>query len=140
VLGTPKSHLARTVPLPRFLAAELADFTQARKPDDLVFTTAAGTMLRLSNWRRAVFLPARGRSGITDRFRIHDLRYTATALMISTTPRPMPRVRPKQDQKTKKTGPDEIMTGPSTWEIGGALGGTRTPNLLIRSYWQTHSD
>ena len=82
VLGTPKSHHSRTVPLPRFLAAELADFTQARKADDLVFTTALGAVLRLSNWRRAVFLPPREQSGISGRFRIHDLRHTAAALMI----------------------------------------------------------
>jgi len=82
VLGTPKSHHGRTVPLPRFLAAELADVTQAKKSDDLVFTTATGTVLRLSNWRRAVFLPAREQSGISGRFRIHDLRHTAAALMI----------------------------------------------------------
>jgi hypothetical protein len=70
VLGTPKSHLSRTVPLPRFLAAELAEFTQARKADDLVFTTSTGAVLRLSNWRRAVFLPACEQSGISARFRI----------------------------------------------------------------------
>ena len=39
-------------------------------------------MVRLSNWRRAVFLPAREQAGISDRFRIHDLRHTAAALMI----------------------------------------------------------
>lgn len=82
VLGTPKSHLSRTVPLPRFLAADLAEVTQARKADDLVFITSTGAVLRLSNWRRAVFLPAREQSGISARFRIHDLRHTAAALMI----------------------------------------------------------
>lgn len=82
VLGTPKSHHARTVPLPRFLAAELADITHCMKPDDLVFTTASGSVVRSSNWRQAVFLPARSRAGISDRFRIHDLRHTAAALMV----------------------------------------------------------
>lgn len=46
VLGTPKSHHARTVPLPRFLAAELADHIANLKPDDLVFTTALGSVVR----------------------------------------------------------------------------------------------
>ena len=82
MLGTPKSHHSRTVPLPRFLAAGLADFTHARKADDLAFTTAAGAVLRLSNWRRAVFLPAREQLAISSRFRTHDLRHTAAALMI----------------------------------------------------------
>jgi len=33
-------------------------------------------------WRRAVFLPARALAGLSDRFRIHDLRHTAASLMI----------------------------------------------------------
>ena len=32
------------------------------------------------------------------------------------------------------------MIGPSSWENCGALGGTRTPNLLIRRYRQAQSD
>jgi integrase len=82
ILGTPKSHLARTVPLPRFLVAELAALVEGKNPDDLVFTTASGTVLRLANWRQGVFLAARKLAGISDRFRIHDLRHTAAALMV----------------------------------------------------------
>ena len=72
VLGTPKSHLARFVPLPRFLAFELAAFVMVKKPDDLVFTTSSGSVVRSANWRQKVFLPARKQAGISDRFRIHD--------------------------------------------------------------------
>jgi integrase len=36
----------------------------------------------LSNWRRATFLPTRARAGLSNRFRIHDLRHTAASLMI----------------------------------------------------------
>ena len=50
--------------------------------DDLVFTMPSGSVLRLSNWRRATFLPARARAGLSSRFRIHDLRHTAASLMI----------------------------------------------------------
>ena len=82
VLGTPKSHQSRTVPLPRFLAYELANAVTGKHADDLVFTTPGGSVLRLSNWRRATFLPARARAGLSDRFRIHDLRHTAASLMI----------------------------------------------------------
>lgn len=82
VLGTPKSHRSRTVPLPRFLSRELADWLRDKKPDDLVFTTETGTPLRLSNWRLRVFAPACRHARISDRFRIHDLRHTAAALMI----------------------------------------------------------
>jgi hypothetical protein len=61
VLGTPKSH-ARTVPLPRFLAAKLADHIANLKPDDLVFTTASGNVVRSANWRQGVFLGTVARS------------------------------------------------------------------------------
>ncbi len=43
---------------------------------------SGGTVMRLSNWRQATFTPARTRAGISDRFRIHDLRHTAASLMI----------------------------------------------------------
>jgi integrase len=50
--------------------------------DDLVFTVAGGSVLRLSNWRRAVFLPARIQAGVSARFRLHDLRHSAASLMV----------------------------------------------------------
>ncbi|MBO0732379.1 MAG: site-specific integrase, partial [Acidimicrobiaceae bacterium] len=82
VLGTPKSHHNRVVPLPRFLAAELADHVQDSESDALVFTTRSGAALRSSNWRRSVFLPARNQAKVSARFRVHDLRHTAAALMV----------------------------------------------------------
>lgn len=47
-----------------------------------MFVTRSGAVLRLSNWRRSVFLPARKQAKISDRFRVHDLRHTAAALMV----------------------------------------------------------
>jgi integrase len=41
-----------------------------------------GSVMRMSNWRRATFVPARARAGLSDRFRAHDLRHTAASLMI----------------------------------------------------------
>jgi len=81
VLGTPKSHLSRTVPIPRFLAREISAAVIGKNADDLVFTMPGGSVLRLSNWRRAVFLPPRARARLSVRFRIHDLRHTAASLM-----------------------------------------------------------
>ena len=82
ILGTPKSHQSRTVPVPRFLARELSAAITGKHADDLVFTMPGGSVMRLSNWRRASFLPARARAGLSGRFRIHDLRHTAASLMI----------------------------------------------------------
>jgi integrase len=82
VLGTPKSHQSRTVPLPRFLASEIAAAVAGKHADQLVFTMPGGSVMRLSNWRSSAFIPARRRAGISDRFRIHDLRHTAASLMI----------------------------------------------------------
>ena len=66
------------------LAAGLAASVQGKNPDDLVFTVASGSVVRSANWRQKVFLPVRKQAGISDRFRIHDLRHTAAALMIQT--------------------------------------------------------
>ena len=82
VLGTPKSHQSRSVPVPRFIAAELVAAVGGKRADDLLFTVPGGSVVRLSNWRQAVFLPARNRAGVSARFRIHDLRHTAASLMI----------------------------------------------------------
>lgn len=67
VLGTPKSHQSRTVPVPGFLAREVAAAVDGKCPDELVFTVASGSVLRLSNWRRAVFLPARIQAEVSAR-------------------------------------------------------------------------
>src|SRR6202042_3809228 len=80
-VGTPKSHQSRTVPLPRFLADELAKLTTG-EPEHLIFTTTSGTVLRQPTWRRDTFLSARKRAGLSTRFRVHDLRHTAASLMI----------------------------------------------------------
>jgi Phage integrase family len=138
VLGTPKSHLARTVPLPRFLAAELAAFVAGKSPDDLVFTTASGSMVRLSNWRQAVFLPARRKAGISDRFRIHDLRHTAAALMVQAGyPPKMLQAILGHASITTTLG---ICTGtctPATWTSTQTASTMRPPTRVRPKYGQT---
>ena len=37
--------------------------------------------MRLSNWRRVTFVPARARAQLSTGFCIHDLRHTAASLM-----------------------------------------------------------
>jgi integrase len=82
VLGSPKSHQSRTVPIPRSLASELSELVEDKNAEDLLFTTPSGSPLRMPNWRRDAFHSARSKAGVSDQLRLHDLRHTAAALMI----------------------------------------------------------
>jgi integrase len=80
--GTPKSHAARSVPIPRSLVPVLTEVMAGKAPDDLVFTTWRGKPLRNLNFRRDVFDPAArdaGLAGLTP----HELRHTAASLAVS---------------------------------------------------------
>jgi integrase len=80
--GTPKSHEARSVPLPRFLVDELAAHLAGRGKRDLLFTTVNGEVLRNRNARRSWFdraAAAIGQAGFTP----HELRHTAASLAVS---------------------------------------------------------
>ena len=82
IWGTPKNHQLRSVPIPRFLADLLADQVAGKAPNDLVFTTPQGKVLRNLNFRRDVFDPAAidaGLEGLTP----HELRHTAASLAVS---------------------------------------------------------
>jgi integrase len=82
VWGTPKSHAARQVPIPRSVADLLLDAVAGKGSDDLVFTTWRGRPLRNLNFRRDVFDPAAedaGMAGLTP----HELRHTAASLAVS---------------------------------------------------------
>ncbi|MFN2518340.1 MAG: site-specific integrase, partial [Jatrophihabitantaceae bacterium] len=82
VWGTPKSHEARSVPIPRVLIDDLAAHVSGKGRDDLVFTTAKGAPLRNRNARRSWFddaADAIGEPGLTP----HELRHTAASLAVS---------------------------------------------------------
>jgi integrase len=79
VIGAPKTHQARTVTLPRFLADDLAAYMTAS--DGLLFSDERGGYLRNTNWRRRAFAPAVDRAKLTP-LRVHDLRHTAASLSI----------------------------------------------------------
>lgn len=83
VLGTPKTHEKRAVPLPRFLVAELQELTAGQAQDAYVFQTPTGEALNDHNWRNRVFnLAADGADlaglGVTP----HKLRHTAASAAI----------------------------------------------------------
>lgn len=76
--GTTKTSKVRTVPIPRFIAEELAPLLAGKAPGDYVFTSPEGGPLRHSNFYRRHFLPAvetgraprRGQVAAHDRARI----------------------------------------------------------------------
>lgn len=74
-----KSHAARSIALPPWLAASLADHLKGREPGAYALGDGVHP-LRLRNWRR-VFDAAAGPLGIDAR--PHDLRHTAASLMIA---------------------------------------------------------
>ena len=80
--NSPKNHERRTVPIPRFLADELAPHLHRRQPDDLVFTSSMGGVLRNKNARRDWFNAATAAIGQPG-FVPHELRHTAASLAVS---------------------------------------------------------
>ena len=84
-VGSPKSHAARTVAMPAFLADELARY-MASVPrgiaDAIVFPSTAGTHLAVTTWKRRIFDPAARAAGLAP-LRVHDLRHTAASLSIA---------------------------------------------------------
>jgi integrase len=82
VWGTPKSHAARSVPIPRSVSNLIHEVIAGKGPDDLVFTTWRGKPLRNLNFRRDVFDKAAVDAGVRD-LTPHELRHTAASLAVS---------------------------------------------------------
>jgi integrase len=83
-IGPPKTRAGRrTVGLPRAVVEELAAHLGPVGPADAhVFTAEKGGVLRPSNFRTKVWLPAVWAAGLAP-LRPHDLRHTAVALWIA---------------------------------------------------------
>ena len=82
VVGTPKSHKARSVPLPRALLELLARQCEGKTRDDLLFPSGAGGHQQQSNSTRGWWHQAVAGSGVP-RVTPHDLRHTAASLAVS---------------------------------------------------------
>ncbi len=82
VFGTPKSHRARSVVIPAFLAEMLSEQLEDCTPEGFVFSPDGASPLRSSNFRIRVWLPSLSDSRL-DGLRIHDLRHTAASLAVS---------------------------------------------------------
>lgn len=81
ILSDPKTHQHRSVPVRQSLIDRLAVVITGKGPDDLVFTSPEGGLLRLNNFRRRSFDQAAadvGLNGLTP----HELRHTAASLAI----------------------------------------------------------
>ena len=91
-----KTWERRSVYIPKFLIDMLARHLAENVPDDpqaLVFTAPEGGPLRYNNFRRRIWSPAVKTADLPVRnLRIHDLRHTCAALLISSPERPSPKV------------------------------------------------
>jgi integrase len=62
--GTTKTHRSRTVPVPRLLSGQLADYVEGRNPGEWLVPAQGGGPLRNSNFRHRIFDPAVIRAGL----------------------------------------------------------------------------
>jgi integrase len=78
VFGEPKTNERRSVTLPVFLRDELGAHLAGRDtgPDDFVFPSSSGGVLRHKMFYKRVFKPAVMAAGLPTSMRFHDLRHT----------------------------------------------------------------
>lgn len=82
VFHEPKTARSRrTVTITKLVAGVLVPLVANRERDDLLFTTPTGLVVRTRNFRR-VWLAALKRAGL-EGVRVHDLRHTHAAILIS---------------------------------------------------------
>jgi len=82
VTGTPKTHQQRSVPVPRSLVDDLGLVMAGKGPEEYVFTSPDGAVLRLMNFRRRCFDRAATEAGL-EGLTPHELRHTAASLAVS---------------------------------------------------------
>ena len=84
--GPTKNYRNRVVTLPKFLREmlnhQLVTYA-APEPEALLFTARNGSPMRNSNFSSNVWRPAVEAAGLPEGLRVHDLRHTAVAILIS---------------------------------------------------------
>ena len=82
VWSEPKDHQRRTVPWPAFLDDEIRAAVTGKGPEDLLFPSAGGGVLRVRNMRRDWFDSA-VKAAKVGPLTPHELRHTAASLAVS---------------------------------------------------------
>jgi integrase len=81
---SPKNHERRSVPIAPFLVDELAPLIAGRGPEEHVFTSPLGDVLRAENFMRRHFKAALVTAELSDMgITLHKLRHTAASLAIA---------------------------------------------------------
>ncbi|MEO6574243.1 MAG: site-specific integrase, partial [Polyangiaceae bacterium] len=82
--GSPKSEASvRTISLPAAVVDALIGLVANKQPDEAVFQTPQGELVRHRNFDVRVWQPACKTAGLTDpRPTMHDLRHTHAALLV----------------------------------------------------------
>ncbi|MGV3712244.1 tyrosine-type recombinase/integrase [Pseudolysinimonas sp.] len=86
VVGTPKSHSARTVPVPRFLVDELAQLCEGKARDHLLFGDGISHVRAVYGRNPWIDVAVRAAQAVDPgipRVTVHDLRHTAASLAVS---------------------------------------------------------
>lgn len=85
IWGTPKTHQARSVTLPRVVCDDLARHLERieEDPDALVFPAPKGGVLRHPAFMRRQWRPALNVAKLPENLTPHELRHTCAALLIA---------------------------------------------------------
>ncbi|TAJ48955.1 MAG: site-specific integrase [Herbiconiux sp.] len=86
IVGTPKSHEARSVPYPAFLSESLAQLCEGKRFDQLVFGDGVNHLVTPSTrdgWYMYAKKRARAIQPSFPNLTLHDLRHTAASLAVS---------------------------------------------------------
>lgn len=86
IVGTPKTHVTRTVPIPRFLLPYFDETATIRGPEGLVFGDGASHLILPNSkdgWFAAAVRRCQRKDARFPRVTPHDLRHTTASLAIS---------------------------------------------------------